>query len=81
VNRVTEPGGHSIVRAICALAHALGHAVTGEGIETREQKDALRDLGCEFGQGYLFSRPLPAEEMTRFLAFAQPGAAAAHDMS
>jgi len=57
-----------IVRTIVDLARALGMDVVAEGIETRAQYDLLRQLGCRFGQGYLFARPLPAEEITRMLA-------------
>jgi EAL domain-containing protein (putative c-di-GMP-specific phosphodiesterase class I) len=46
-----------IVRAIVTLAHNLGLDVTAEGIETPEQLAGLRELGCESGQGYLFSKP------------------------
>jgi len=49
----------AIVTAITALAHTLQHEVVAEGVETREQFEFLRDLGCEEVQGYLFSRPLP----------------------
>jgi len=45
----------------------LGMDVVAEGIETCEQFTLLRQLGCRFGQGYLFSRPLPAEAMTALL--------------
>jgi diguanylate cyclase (GGDEF)-like protein/PAS domain S-box-containing protein len=46
-----------IIRAIIALGRSLDIEVIAEGIETREQHDLLRSLGCEFGQGYLFARP------------------------
>ncbi|MDP2228854.1 MAG: EAL domain-containing protein, partial [Moraxellaceae bacterium] len=49
-----------IVRTIVALAHHLGMTVIAEGVESVEQLDFLRGLGCQFGQGYLFSRPLEA---------------------
>jgi EAL domain-containing protein (putative c-di-GMP-specific phosphodiesterase class I) len=52
-----------IVRAIVALAKTLGLTVTAEGIETGGQLDLLRELDCEYGQGYLFSRPLPPHEI------------------
>ena len=52
------------------MARALGHVVVAEGIEEPEQAAALRALGCELGQGFLFSRPVPADEAAR---------AAAHD--
>lgn len=55
-----------IVRSIVALSHALKIQVTAEGIETLQQINHLRSLGCEFGQGFLFSKPVPvhlAEKM------------------
>ncbi|OWJ88934.1 GGDEF domain-containing protein [Pseudomonas sp. A46] len=55
----------AIARAVTALGHSLGLAVLAEGIETADQATFLRDLGCEYGQGYLFSRPVPAEEVER----------------
>ncbi|WP_212841323.1 bifunctional diguanylate cyclase/phosphodiesterase [Catellatospora sp. IY07-71] len=58
-------GGHldlSIVRAILAIADSLGLVAIAEGIETEEQRTALRALGCRLGQGYLLSRPLPAAQ-------------------
>ena len=51
-----------IVRTIIALAKTLKLDVVAEGIETIHQLHQLRILGCEYGQGYLFSRPVPAEE-------------------
>jgi EAL domain-containing protein (putative c-di-GMP-specific phosphodiesterase class I) len=56
-----------IVRTIITLAHNLGLEVIAEGIETREQMFILRELGCELGQGYLFSRPLDADAATDLL--------------
>ena len=51
----------AVVRAILALAGSLGMQVIAEGIETPTQQEALEALGCEFGQGFLFGRPQPAE--------------------
>ncbi|WP_295392459.1 EAL domain-containing protein [uncultured Thiodictyon sp.] len=50
----------TLVTAMIGLAHALHLHVVAEGIETQEQLDALRALGCDLGQGYLFARPAPA---------------------
>ncbi len=61
----TENG--EIVRTIIALAQALRLNVIAEGIESIHQFHQLRVLGCEYGQGYLFSRPVPAAEATRLL--------------
>ncbi|MCL1470674.1 EAL domain-containing protein [Argonema antarcticum] len=58
----------AIVQTIISLAHNLGIDVVAEGIETTEQLEKLKDLGCEFGQGYLFSKPLPSEKVTQLLS-------------
>jgi diguanylate cyclase (GGDEF)-like protein len=56
-----------IVRAILAIAESLDLTAVGEGIETEQQRAALRVLGCHYGQGHLLSPPLPAVEATRYL--------------
>ena len=56
-----------IVRTIIELARVLGMDVVAEGIETVEQYILLREMGCRYGQGFLFSRPLPAEAMSHLL--------------
>ena len=56
-----------IVRTVIALAKALRLSVIAEGIESIHQFHQLRVLGCEYGQGYLFSRPIPVGEATRLL--------------
>lgn len=61
-----------IVRIIMALAHALNLDVVAEGIETPEQFYKLKHLGCEFGQGYLFTRPLPVVELEKILWTSTP---------
>jgi len=57
-------GSSAVVRAIQAMASTLGMQVIAEGIETEAQRQALLDLGCEFGQGFLFARPAPAHTWT-----------------
>lgn len=55
-----DPGSRELVDAVITLAHGLGAEVVGEGIEEWETAEALRKMGCDYGQGYLFSRPQPA---------------------
>ncbi len=57
----------SIVEAVVALAHGLGIGVVAEGIETETQHRQLIELGCDLGQGYLFSPPVPGPDATRLL--------------
>jgi EAL domain-containing protein (putative c-di-GMP-specific phosphodiesterase class I) len=68
VSRMTEGDQPlQIVRTIIELARVLGLDVVAEGIETPEQGRLLQQLGCRFGQGYLFARPMTAEAVTRLL--------------
>lgn len=55
----------AIVEAILTLAKSLNMEVIAEGIENHQQHQALRDLGCKLGQGYLFSHPVPPEELCK----------------
>ena len=57
-----------IVTAIIAMGRNMGMAVMAEGVETRAQRDFLRNHGCDFAQGYLFARPLPAAAAAGWLA-------------
>jgi len=68
---------HEIVRIIVMLAHNLGLKVVAEGIEQQEQMEMLKHLGCEMGQGYLFSKPAAPEAMDKLLEV-QTGAPSAH---
>ncbi len=57
----------AVVAAVIALAHAHDLVVVGEGVETREQLDTLRRLGCDRAQGYLMGRPMRASELDELL--------------
>lgn len=59
-----QPKDAQIVSSIIALAHGLGLEVVAEGIESQVILDLLRSQGCEYGQGFLIGKPVPAEELT-----------------
>jgi diguanylate cyclase (GGDEF)-like protein/PAS domain S-box-containing protein len=61
-----------IVEAIVMMAHAFGLDVTAEGVETHEQLQMLRELGCANAQGYLLGRPMPAADIEELLATDSP---------
>jgi diguanylate cyclase (GGDEF)-like protein/PAS domain S-box-containing protein len=63
-----DGSGEAIIRSTVALAHSLGLRVIAEGVETAEQADRLRELRCDFGQGFLFAEPLSDERMDDLLA-------------
>jgi len=58
---VTKSHSRKLCRAMIIMARHLGIQVVAEGIETEGQENILKELGCDFGQGYLFSKPLPLE--------------------
>jgi len=58
----------ALCSAIVVMAHTLGIKVIAEGIETQLQKDLLMSINCDFGQGYLFSRPVPANEFQQLFS-------------
>jgi predicted signal transduction protein with EAL and GGDEF domain len=60
-------GSLNIVRAVAAMANGLGMATTAEGVETKEQLETVKAEGCTEMQGFLFSRPVPAEEIEALL--------------
>ena len=63
----TNPDSAAITKGIVALAHGLGLGVVAEGVETEEQLAALREMGCDKAQGFLFSRALPSADFERLL--------------
>ncbi|HEX4976745.1 MAG TPA: EAL domain-containing protein [Nocardioides sp.] len=60
-------GGGPLLASIIALAHSVGHSVVAEGVETSEQAAFLARHGCDELQGYLYSRPVPADQVTALL--------------
>jgi diguanylate cyclase (GGDEF)-like protein/PAS domain S-box-containing protein len=69
VSRIQDhpDGNRNIVEAIISLAHRLGMIVVAEGVETPAQYAILLDMNCQFGQGNLFSKPLPKQEVDRLI--------------
>jgi EAL domain-containing protein (putative c-di-GMP-specific phosphodiesterase class I) len=69
---MTEPDDATIVRTVIAMAHSLGLEVIAEGVETDDQLAFLRRERCDRVQGYLFSRPIPAADLTALLERYEP---------
>jgi EAL domain-containing protein (putative c-di-GMP-specific phosphodiesterase class I) len=67
------PNEDALARTIIALGDLLTLRTIAEGVELEGQHDRLRDLGCDYGQGFLFGRPISAEEMTRVLEVSPQG--------
>jgi EAL domain-containing protein (putative c-di-GMP-specific phosphodiesterase class I) len=66
-NLATSPGDQAIALAVITLGHRLGLKVLAEGVETEQQRRFLRDNGCDEMQGYLFSRPVTADQIAQLL--------------
>ena len=62
-NLESDANDITLCDAIIVMAHTMGLKVIAEGVETEEQKRILTDAGCDFAQGYLFSRPIPADKI------------------
>jgi diguanylate cyclase (GGDEF)-like protein/PAS domain S-box-containing protein len=62
-----DPEDDAIVSGVISLAHALGLPAIAEGVETQLQLDVLKSFGCDMAQGYLLSKPLPADELSDLL--------------
>ena len=69
---VTDPSDLALSEAIIVMAHKLGLKVIAEGIETIEQRELLAAAGCDYGQGFLFSRAIPPEEFEKLLVVSNP---------
>jgi diguanylate cyclase (GGDEF)-like protein len=70
-----QPFDATITAAVTNLAHILGLSVTAEGVETDDQRNAVRAIGCESAQGYFYARPMPSSEIVAHLgglALAEP---------
>jgi diguanylate cyclase (GGDEF)-like protein/PAS domain S-box-containing protein len=76
-NLATAPGDAVIVRSTIDLAHNLGLTVVAEGVEDETALAMLIEYGCDSAQGYFFSRPCPADELTAWLTESRFGATAA----
>jgi len=63
----TDENDRALTAAIVVMAHRLGLKVIAEGVETEGQRAYLASIGCDYGQGYLFSRPLPPEAFVEYL--------------
>jgi len=69
ISRVAEQGQEaSLAQATIAMAKSLNLEVVAEGVETKRQLDFLRCNGCDFAQGFLFAKPMPAEQFAALLA-------------
>ncbi len=66
-NLAPDSSDMALSDAIIVMAHKLGLRVIAEGVETPEQRDLLAAAGCDYGQGYLFARPMPAEQFDQLL--------------
>jgi EAL domain-containing protein (putative c-di-GMP-specific phosphodiesterase class I) len=67
-NITTEPRSAAIAQATIALAHGLSLVVIAEGVETEDQFEFLKGIGCDEVQGYLFSRPVHPDDMGRMIS-------------
>jgi diguanylate cyclase (GGDEF)-like protein/PAS domain S-box-containing protein len=68
LNMAEDPDDAMIVRSIIDLGHNQGLKVVAEGVQSQQTLDRLMELGCDLVQGYFLSRPIPAEELTRWVS-------------
>jgi EAL domain-containing protein (putative c-di-GMP-specific phosphodiesterase class I) len=62
-----DASDEAIIHSTLALAHSLGKSCVAEGVETKAQVEFLQMLGCDYLQGYLFSKPVPSNEVSNLL--------------
>lgn len=70
-NEMEKPVNQSILNYVISMSHGIGLSVVAEGVETREQLERLREIGCDYVQGYYFAKPMPGTEYEELLK-AQP---------
>ncbi|MDY3249005.1 MAG: EAL domain-containing protein, partial [Candidatus Choladocola sp.] len=66
-NEMAKPLDRSILNYVISMSHGMGLSVVAEGVETREQLERLREIGCDYVQGYYFAKPMPAAEYEELL--------------
>ncbi|NCS61650.1 MAG: EAL domain-containing protein, partial [Rhodoferax sp.] len=70
-NLVPHSTDLALCQAIIAMAHALKMKVIAEGVETQQQRDLLAASGCDYAQGYYYSRPVPSDEFEKLVGATQ----------
>ena len=68
IDELANARDYGLVASIVSMGRILGMRVVAEGVETAEQVQQLRQIGCDFIQGYFYSKPLPADEFYRFVS-------------
>jgi diguanylate cyclase (GGDEF)-like protein/PAS domain S-box-containing protein len=63
-----DKDGNAVISSVVSLAHELKRDVVAEGVESEDDAEWLRDIGCDFAQGFFFSHPIPGEEVLKFIA-------------
>jgi EAL domain-containing protein (putative c-di-GMP-specific phosphodiesterase class I) len=70
---LNDKNDYAIVNTIIAMAHGLGMSTAAEGVELEGQAEALRAMGCDIAQGYLYSRPVAPDSFSGTWLTADPG--------
>lgn len=63
----TKAGSRELVRSVISLGKNLGLSIVAEGVETIEEAKVLKDMGCDYAQGYYFAKPMPEKDVTEFV--------------